>query len=630
MNFSSMFSDFDLSKSNTDSPIKDVKASNNTDLDLSDNTLYNKTESNESINKTGNSLKKPLEQKEIKSQNKVERKIDENKENLVETSVTKREKDKEANLNKNTLEKVVPKEKMINKLVSSEKEKVVDQNRLKEDTSPKNESSKEKEIQKEVKKEIVIDKGIKKEEEKEIHVEKKIDSRKEDNVKKSNSEEISQNNNEDGNKISIESQPKTSENDESLSLDPEKPSEIVESDNNNNEAAVVEKQKDKHSNMVLKEKLYDEQKNHNKIGLIKSADLLNKNTIISSIKKTKTRQKGVQFKSSWSGELESTKRMSKDHLNYISTSKGNFIIKLNRMDIKSTCPVFFSGNFETDAMYTMFCEFKCDDEVYYTTKQYPIHGNSPTISMNEDINIPLTYDQNNLEINVMMIKKSPNFMPPQFLSKSSKNNSSSGMSTLTRTMSHSKKTIHHLMFWKKSKNSDGFSSVNSATMNGGMMNYGGFEDMNGNNLLSQKNDLQFRSLTSNSSISKMFASDSNGSNTHGGSSHHGRNHHPSVKTIFNNTNNNTSSSTIPSPSNGLSRESTMDCITGSNTSLNSTYSTNTNASSSLSSPDNIFVAGKIIMDLKELKEQHMGELIDDKRYEISPPKPIKNSNTNSG
>jgi len=424
----------------------------------------------------------------------------------------------------------------------------------------------------------------------------------------------------------MESQPKISEdNKESSSKDTESSSKVIESDSS--EVTNEEQEENtKHANMVLKEKLYNEQKSHNRIGLIKNAELLSNNSLFSSsITVTKPKQKAVHFKASWSGELESTKRLSKNYFNSSSISKGNLILKLNRMDIKSTCPVFFSGNLETDSIYLMYCDFKCDDEIYYTTKQYPIYSNNPTISMNEDINIPLDSDQNTLEINIMMIKKTPLLMPSQPTSKSYKNsNNNSGMSTLTHTMTHPKKTIQQLMFWKKNKHSDGFSSVNTATMN-----YGGYYD-NGN--FSQKNDLQFRSLSSNSSISKMFASDGNGANNQL-NNYHARNYHPSIKTIFN-TNNNTSNSAIPYSSNGLSPESTADGISGSNCSLNSTYSSKSTASSmtttSSSSPGNIFVAGKIVIDLKNIREQHMGELIDENKWEIIPPKPLKNNPSSSG
>jgi len=48
-----------------------------------------------------------------------------------------------------------------------------------------------------------------------------------------------------------------------------------------------------------------------------------------------------------------------------------------------------------------------------------------------------------------------------------------------------------------------------------------------------------------------------------------------------------------------------------------------------SSNDNVFVAGKITIDLKNLREQHMGELVDDFKWDITPPKPLNNNSINS-
>jgi len=650
INFDTMFSDLSSDNDISDTLLKETKTNNNKDFNLtskfdySDNTLYSDTESsNERINDSLEKIKikKETTPKEVKTNiekddlikskelsstiKKVDTpKVESSKEQIKEQ--IKVEPSKEQIKVEPKIEKLnneINKKPILETKVNSSKIKNQEEEKLKEEKQPEDKKlEKTKSIEKEpIKVDVKLNDIQKDSPINEVKINKdqinkdkinddKIDDDKIDDDKTSEDKinEDQTNNDQINNEPIIQNKLTENEN-------IEKPQN--QNDNNENE-------EDKHSNMVLKEKLYEEQKNQNKIGLLKNAEMLN---ITSSFKKSKTKQKAVQFKSSWSGELENTRRMSKDHGNYISTSKGNFLIKLNKMDIRSTCPVFFSGNFETDSIYTMFCEFKCDDEVYFTSKQYPIHSNNPQISLNEDVNIPITADQNILEINVMLIKKTPSLMPPPSSSKSGKHSNSSGMSTLTRTMTHSKKAVQNLMFWKKNKNMDGFNSVNTGHMHNNMMNF------DENSL--KKNDLQFRSLSSTSSISKLFTNDGGSSIQ---SSHRGRNYHPSVKTIFNN-----NGTGIPSPSNGLSRESTCECISESNSSLNSsysaystysTYSTNTSASTntitSSSSNDNVFVAGKITIDLKNLREQHMGELIEDFRWDITPPKPLKNNSIDSG
>ncbi|OUM66471.1 hypothetical protein PIROE2DRAFT_6309, partial [Piromyces sp. E2] len=634
INFDSMFSNlnFNLSSDNniSDSLLKETKINDigkdsniSSKLDYSDNTLYSETESsNEQINSSEKNIKKQTTSKDVKPKDVKDNLLD-NKNNKVST------------IKKDEIPKVEPPKEQVKVEPKVEKLKIENEKKpIEKKVDSKDTKSEGKYEQKE--KEQTKDKKL----EKPLSIEKEPSTTVNDvqvnDIQNNNKQEkdiqvnnipitdVQENdikNNDDIQDKDININDDVQVNNDSLIQD-----KVIDNENNekpldDHKKESEEEEEDKHSNMVLKEKLYEEQKNQNKIGLIKNVEMLN---LTSSFKKTKTKQKAVQFKSSWSGELENTRRMSKDHSNYISTTKGNFLIKLNKMDIKSTCPVFFSGNFETDSMYTMFCEFKCDDEVYFTSKQYPIHSNNPQISLNEDINIPITADQNILEINVMLIKKAPVLMQPQTSSKSGKHSNSSGMSTLTRTMTHSKKAVQNLMFWKKNKNIDGFNSVNSnhMHMNSNMMNF------DENSL--KKNDLQFRSLSSTSSISKLFTNDGGSSIQ---SNHKGRNYHPSVKTIFNNNNTGT-----PSPSNGLSRESTCDCISGSNSSLNSSYSvhstystfsTNTITSSS-SSTDNVFVAGKITVDLQNLRDQHMGELIEDFKWDITPPKPLKNNSIDSG
>ncbi|ORX54275.1 hypothetical protein BCR36DRAFT_410817 [Piromyces finnis] len=601
INFDSMFNDLSSDSNIYDGILKETKINNNdlsSKLDHSDNTLCLDDDNKEEKIETYQSITKDIKSS-IKNTNLINNKLPSEKAfNTPKIEPNNKQENKINEQKEKELREKKQKEKELKEREQKEKEQK--EKELKEKEQKENELKEKEQKEKEQKEKELLEKEQKEKEQKEKEQkEKELLERK--SLQKT---------------LSIEKELKDINNDQQMETSP--------TNNENSEKTVDENmteiKKDKHSNMVLKEKLYEEQKNQNKIGLINNVEMLN---LTSSFKKTKSKQKAVQFKSSWSGELENTRRMSKDHTNYITTTKGNFLMKLNKIDIRSTCPVFFSGNFEADSMYIMFCEFKCDDEVYYTSKQYPIHSNNPQISLNEDVNIPITADQNILEINVMLIKKTPTMLPLQSPTKTSKHNNSSGMSTLTRTMTHSKKAVQNLMFWKKNKNMDGFSSVNSnhIQMNNGIMDY------DDNSM--KKNDLQFRSLSSTSSISKLFSGDG-GSNTQ--INHRNRNYHPSIKTIFNN--NNTG---IPSPSNGLSRESTCDCISGSNSSLNSsysTYSTMTTASSntitsSSSSSDNVFVAGKITVDLQNLREQHMGELIDDFKWEIAPPKPLKNNSINS-